>query len=199
MARAALEADVLLVNSGTEATPARPGWSFRDWIVDGHPDHGYPTPADLAYHLTTLFHEVRPRGSFEVRSIDALPARWRVVPVVLYTGLLYDPRARRDVLGVLESWRPRLTALLARSADVGLTDASLCAAAVETWSFAIEGAWRLGRGVVDEADIRRAEAFVDRFAMRGRCPGDDLRELFLADPAAARSWATEPVPTVSLC
>ncbi len=43
-----------------------------DWVEGGHP-LGFPTADDLAYHLTTLFPPVRPKGWLELRMIDALP------------------------------------------------------------------------------------------------------------------------------
>jgi glutamate--cysteine ligase len=52
----------------------------RDWVNGGHP-LGYPTADDLAYHLTTLFPPVRPKGWLELRMIDALPDPWWRVPV----------------------------------------------------------------------------------------------------------------------
>ena len=55
-----------------------------------------------AYHLSTLFPPVRPRGGYlEVRYLDAQPA-WRIPEVVgVVTSLLYDDRARHDALDLL--------------------------------------------------------------------------------------------------
>lgn len=190
---AALDADVLLVNRGGFTVPGQAGWSFRAWLADGHPDHGPPTRADLAYHLTTLFHEVRTRRFLEIRSIDALPARWRAVPIVLYIGLLYDPQARARARAVLERHVPRLAALLERALHLGVADPELCAMAVEVWTLAAEGARRLGADVVASDEVGTAEAFLDRFTLRGRSPGDELRELAPDGDAATLAWSTEPV------
>lgn len=194
----ALAADVLLVrtrNGG--AVPGVPGWTFSDWLRHGHAEHGRPSATDLAYHLTTLFPEVRARGFLELRSADALPTRWRPVPVTLLVGLLYDDRARAAVRGVLERHRGRLPALAWRAARVGVADPTLCAMAVETWSLALAGARRLPEGFVRRVDLGRAEDFLDRFTLRGRCPSDELRERLIVGPGAALAWATEPVPELS--
>jgi glutamate--cysteine ligase len=61
----------------------------RDWVNGGHP-LGYPTADDLAYHLTTLFPPVRPKGWLELRMIDALPDPWWRVPVAVAAAWIDD-------------------------------------------------------------------------------------------------------------
>ncbi|MFU8840109.1 MAG: glutamate-cysteine ligase family protein [Nitriliruptoraceae bacterium] len=192
--RFALEADVLLViRPDGSVLPGRPGWRFGDWLANGDPRLGWPTAADLAVHLTTLFPEVRPRGYLEIRSIDAVPARWRHVPAVLYLGATYDPRARDRILEVLSRRAEGPLQQLQHAAVVGVSDPSWCALAVEVWSFALEGAARLPDGALGHDDLRNAERFLDRFTLRGRTPGDDLLDLWrAAGPAAALRWAAEP-------
>src|SRR6266540_450032 len=174
--------------------PGRPGWTFGDWLRDGHPDRGRPSVDDLHYHLSTMFPEVRARGFLELRAVDALPARYQSVPVVLLVGLLEDATARAQVLAVVGRYRAELPELWRRAATVGLADPALCALAVETWSLALAGARRLPPGYLPADDLRRAESFLDRFTMRGRCPADELRELLERDPTDALAWAAEPVP-----
>jgi len=91
-----LDADVLLFRVPVEprpggpsidAEPGEPGLSFRTWIEQGHPRHGRPTLSDLEYHLTTVFPETRVRGFLEMRSSDALPARWKGAGLVFWVGL----------------------------------------------------------------------------------------------------------------
>jgi glutamate--cysteine ligase len=94
-----------------------------------------PDATDPAYHLSTLFPPVRPRGGYlEVRYLDAQPL-WRIgEAIATVTTLLYDQRARHDALALLlpragDQWRawdeaatghsPEAAALLsiARGAD----------------------------------------------------------------------------------
>jgi glutamate--cysteine ligase len=70
-----------------------------------------PDAADPAYHLSTLFPPVRPRGGYlEVRYLDAQPP-WRVGEAIATVAtLLYDQRARRAALDLLlpragDQWR----------------------------------------------------------------------------------------------
>ncbi len=195
----ALSADVLLFGSGTTVVAGEPGFTFGRWLDEGHPQHGRPGRADLLTHLTTLFPEVRARGFLELRSVDALPERWRAVPVVLYCGLLYDRQARERARELMEVERADLPELLRRAAHLGLADPRLCALAVEVWTTAAEGARRLPDGFLDPADISRAERFIDTFTMRGRSPSDELRERLTEGPAAALRWAREPAVSVHLC
>ncbi|MFP5308496.1 MAG: glutamate-cysteine ligase family protein [Actinomycetes bacterium] len=192
MVGAALDADVLLVADGAGgATPGRPGWRFGTWLDEGDGQHGWPTEPDLRGHLTTLFHEVRPRGALEIRALDAVPAPWRPVPVTLLAGVLYDDVARDRVRELLEPHAPALPSLLARAATAGLHDPALCALAVEAWSFALDGARRLPEVTPDMVDV--AEAFVDRFTLRGRAPADELAERLAVDPLDALRSVSEPV------
>lgn len=194
--RAAFDADVLLIRTGDDtAVPGPGGWTFGQWLEEGHPMLGWPTIDDLDYHLTTLFWEVRPRGALELRGIDALPARWRAVPVVLLTGLLYDDRARQEVLRLLDPRRNRIEDDLLRAGRRGVADPELCAIAVEVWSYALAGARRLGPSRVAEGHLDLVERYIDRYTTRGRAPADDLRDLLHDDPVSALQWAAEPVPT----
>lgn len=195
---AALHADVLLVRTTAGCRPGRPGWPFGAWVTDGDPALGRPTAEDLRYHLTTLFPEVRARGFLELRGIDALPVRWRAVPVVLLAGALYDDRARQEIRGVLERHRRVLPALLERATVVGVASAAVCAMAVEAWSFALAGANRLPAGYFRRRDVEATEMFLDRFTMRGRCPSDELGERLADSPAAGLAWAGEPIDTLTV-
>jgi glutamate--cysteine ligase len=68
----------------------------RDWVEAGHP-LGWPTADDLAYHLTTLFPPVRPKGWLELRMIDALPDPWWRVPVAVAAAWIDDGELAESV------------------------------------------------------------------------------------------------------
>lgn len=192
---AALSADVLLIRTGPEtAVPGRPGWTFAHWLSEPDPELGAPTTADLEYHVSTLFHEVRPQGRLEFRGIDAVPYLWRGVPVTFLVGALEDALTRSRLLGLLESHRSTLPGLWQRAAAAGVSDPAFCAVAVEAWSYALAGAARLPSGYVLPSALRDAEAFLERFTLRGRCPADELRERLAEGPETSLAWAAEPVP-----
>ncbi len=161
----ALDARLMLRPGDGDDWSLAPGPTFRDW-VEGRLDLDGPTEQDLAYHLTTLFPPVRPRGWFEVRYVDAQPLDWWPVPMTVLAALLDDPAAgdaaTSACAGVAEAWRT--------AARDGLEDPHLAAAACACFAAALEALPRLG---TDPELIGLVEAFVDRYVDRGRCPGDE--------------------------
>lgn len=169
----ALDARVMLIRESPErfahlTEPLR----FRDWMVHGHAA-GFPDEEDLAYHLTTLFPPVRPRGWLELRMIDALPDPWWRVPAMVASAIVYDAgaseRARRACGPAAGLW--------VEAARNGLAHPALAAAARECFSAAIEA---LPRIEAHGESAAVTEAFFDRFVSRGRCPADDLLDAWSA-------------------
>jgi len=187
---ATLAADVMIFwkPDGT-STCGTPGFTFGQWIEDGHPEFGRPTLADLDYHLTTLFFEVRLRGFFELRAIEAVPPHLRPVPTVLFAGLLYDQQARSDALGLLESSRSELPGLWRSSARAGLADDALFAQAEKLWPIAMAGARRLPVGFFREEHLTTAECFLTEYTSNRRAPVDDVRVALAAGPTETLAWA----------
>jgi glutamate--cysteine ligase len=94
----ALAARVMFIRrSDDECIAVLDGTTFRDWIERGHA-LGWPTEADLAEHLTTLFPPVRPRGYLELRTIDALDDSQWPVAAETAVAMLLDGPARRTAL-----------------------------------------------------------------------------------------------------
>jgi glutamate--cysteine ligase len=160
-ARFALAAPAILL--GGESPPFAP---FGEALAAGSAGVD-----DWRAHLTTLFPEVRPRGYFEVRSIDALDPRWYAAPLVFLAGLVADPAtaaAAAEIAGEPDG------ALLAPAGHCGLADPALGARSVELFDLALRGAESLGTDVLEAADLDRAREFADRFTRRGRAPAADV-------------------------
>ena len=141
--------------------------TLLQWMRDGHAA-GWPDLDDVAYHATTLFPVVRPRGWLELRMIDALPEQWWPVAVAVATALLDDPVAAATRVGRGRTAHasggtkppvPRST--IPRSA----------AAAVECFDAVGPALERLG---ADDATRAATAEYFDRFVARGRCPADEL-------------------------
>jgi glutamate--cysteine ligase len=139
---------------------------------------GWPTLDDLAYHTTTLFPPVRPRGWLELRMIDALPEEWWPVAVAITVALLDDPAAAACATAATAPVRDRW----ATASRYALHDPALADAA--RWCFdAALGA--LERNGADATTIEAADDYAARFVHRGRCPADDLLDDWAAVPTAA--------------
>lgn len=161
-----LDAPVMMirVDERDSTVPDAP-MTFADWVTDGHRT-GWPTLDDLAYHATTLFPPVRPRGWLELRMIDALPEPWWPVAVGVTTALLDDPSAARRASDATAGSREHWYA----AARAALHDPVLARAAIECFSAARTALERLG---ADDATRAATDEYFDRFVARGRCPADE--------------------------
>ncbi|WP_181808716.1 ergothioneine biosynthesis glutamate--cysteine ligase EgtA [Streptomyces shenzhenensis] len=174
-ARHVLDAPVMCVRRDGGPWEVPEDLTFRAWTRSAAP----PTGADLAYHLTTLFPPVRPRGHLELRMIDAQPGDdgW-IVPLAVTAALFDDPEAAetayRTVKPLAERAGPRPAPnnpLWLDAARSGLGDPELHEAAVTCFTAALEALPRLGATpeVMDAVATYR-----ERYVLRGRCPADDL-------------------------
>lgn len=195
----ALNARVMMIHSGdTDLQPVLEPLTFADWMSrpGGGPESattgrplGYPDLDDLAYHLTTLFPPVRPKGWLELRMIDALPDPWWRVAAAVPAVLLDDPEAFAAAARATSHTAGRW----AEAARHGLSHPGLASAARHCFSAALSA---LDRSGVDTETADACAGFNDRFVARGRCPADDLVEAWLDEgrllPVAAGrepSWA----------
>lgn len=172
--RYALAARVMLIRVSEQHMEAMDmNLPFLRWMEEGH-ELGYPTLEDFAYHTTTLFPPVRPRGWLELRMIDSLPDPWWQVAVAVTTALVEDGeaagaarRATRDLEGHCQG-----------AARHGLAHPGLAHSARSCFQAALSALPRLG---VDGRTISAAADFNDRFVARGRCPADDLLDRWHSD------------------
>ena len=163
-----LDADVMLVRDGDHVTPMDPGLSFREWTAGAL--HRPPTEDDLAYHATTLFPPVRPRGWLEIRVLDALPPQAREVAAVVTAAALH-PDAASAVRGALAATGldegTDVDALLLRAARSGLSDPGLHAHATALFDVAQQFAPRVTRRA---ARLRAVRDYARGTVAAGRQP-----------------------------
>jgi len=120
-------------------------------------------------HLSTLFPEIRPRGYFEIRSIDALDPAWYAAPLVMVAGLALDAETAAEAGDLVGRPDP---ALLEPAGRVALAEPRLGRIAGDLARLAVSGAESLGARLVGRADLDEATAFFDRFTWAGRAPAD---------------------------
>jgi glutamate--cysteine ligase len=184
----ALDAEVMCVRrGGARAWTAPAGLTFRDWLRGA--GERRPTTDDLAYHLSTLFPPVRPRGHLELRMIDAQPADGWIVPASLVAALLDDPVAADAAMAAAEPvWRGRGpgspaagrdgdgTGLWRDAARLGPADPELARAGRACFEAADAA---LGRSGAPRPVRDAVAAFADQYPGRGRCPADDMLDEML--------------------
>jgi glutamate--cysteine ligase len=172
-----LDARLMLVRDDAGGcSPVRDGSTFRDWLAAGD---GRPTLADLAYHATTVFPPVRPRGWLELRYLDAQQGdRWAVCVAVSH-ALVTDDGAADAAMGAAEPYAQRWS----HAARAGLADPGLRRAADACFRAALGALPRLG---ADPALVAAVAAFADRHVTTGRSPAADL-----LDHASGQPWLAE--------
>lgn len=160
----ALCAPVMLVRdpagSLARAEPVLERVPFRAWAA-GDVELGgrRPVPADLDYHLTTLFPPTRLRGFLEVRCLDAAPEPWWPA-LAAVVALLMDDATAADL--ATEACEP-VAGRWHEAARDGLGDEALAAAAKRCLQAAADAA---PPSLVDDVG-----ALAD-LVSTGRCPGD---------------------------
>jgi glutamate--cysteine ligase len=149
--RYAMAAPLLCVRRDGDCWKAPADTTFASWIngaLDTRPTHD-----DLAYHLTTLFPPVRPRGYLEVRYLDTqAPGGW-IAPVAVVTSLLANPEtiaeAERRAAPAIDRWEA--------AARRGTADPAIATAARGLLELALEHLPADAPGHADDLIRRRLE------------------------------------------
>lgn len=166
-----------------------PGLTLRDWIRDGH-DGRRPTRDDIEYHMSTLFPPVRPRGWLELRMIDQQDGDGWIVPAILATTLMDDPRAAaaaHEATDALCAGRPQpSTSVWEQAARIGLADRALHDAALACFAASAEA---LARMSAPRRLRSRLAEFRLRYTDLGRCPADDRLDGLRAPKSEAAASA----------
>lgn len=165
---------MLLCDDVGDCRPVEVPITFGEWVDEGIGGRR-PTLADLAYHCTTLFPPVRPRGWLELRFLDGLPAGVAEVATAAATALLIDADAGEQAVEAcaavdkVASW--------STTARLGPRDPEMAAAGTASLLAAAEALDR------SDAPARWAEAVADaaqRWPAKGRCPADDIEDRLAA-------------------
>ncbi len=164
----ALDARLMLLHDDDRCAAVSLPITFGEWVESGI-DGRRPTLADLAYHCTTLFPPVRPRGWLELRWLDSLPPGLAETAVAAIVAVLVDDeagdRAAHACADVATLW--------AEAARYGPAHPELAAAAVTILRDAAEA---LDRSDAPSTYAELVEDAAARWPARGRCPADDLEE-----------------------
>jgi glutamate--cysteine ligase len=110
--------------------------------------------ADWRSHLTTLFPEIRPKGYFELRSIDAQPIERLPLVIGFVCGLAFDEAAAQAAAVLLS---PPSLEQLERAGRFGLQDPEFHEACTQLGDLAWAGCKRLGASFIDPGLVAKLQ------------------------------------------
>ena len=145
-------------------------FTFEYWM-ENEIDGRSPSITDLEHQLSLLFPEVRPKGYIEMRSVDAPPAGWEMVPVTFYAGLLYSYDHLGRLLEMLLPVAPKLDQLFAE-ATYGLASDELFSISKNLVRLAIDGAATLPAHYMEEEHALQLIVFFEKFTLRRKSFSD---------------------------
>lgn len=146
------------------------------WMA--HPVSGLsPSLDDFKNHLSLLFPEVRLKGYLELRSADAPPREWQIVPVLFYCSLLYSDSYLDKALDLLLPLAAELPSFMKKSA-FGLDADDIYTTAKKLVVLAIEGFDFLPASFKEREAMQRAVLFFERFTMQRKTFADECLENF---------------------
>lgn len=153
-----------------------PNITLEYWI-----NHGVkglqPTLSHLKNHLSLLFPEVRLKGYLELRSVDASPPEWQMVPVLFYCGLLYSNDYLDKTLDLLMPFEDNLQSLM-EQAVFGLESDVIFETAGKLMPLAVEGFSVLPESFQDKKILDQAISFSEKFTLQRRTFADIYLEDF---------------------
>ncbi len=184
-----LDASVMLMRKpdGTYLPP-RNNLTFRDWLrsdagshtsINADPRAGTHQPSldDFAYHLTTLFPPVRPRGWLELRMVDMQDGLYWMVAPAIVAALFFSDSAADAVFDIAqaantsesqqETWQD--------AAQHGLSLPGFAAASAQCFDIALEAL--VDHDVSPTLHALVAE-YADRYVRRGLTPADEILNQF---------------------
>jgi L-histidine N-alpha-methyltransferase len=142
------------------------------------------TPDEWETHLTTLFPDVRPRGFYEIRCIDAIPPQFIAAPVLIAAAIAFDETMLRACAALLPAVDPGRSA---RAAREGLGDPELAALANELVRLTVAACERGGERFGGPEDIEALLRWRDLSLAAGGAP---LQDDFVGDDHVANHAIT---------
>jgi glutamate--cysteine ligase len=138
--------------------------NMNNWL--SNPINGRsPDYLDYDQHLSLLFPSVRLKGYLEIRSLDAPPLEWQLVPAIFYSGLLYSNEFLDKTIDLL---LPTLKELPKNQAESlhGLESDHIYSISKKLMKFAIDGFSSLPETLKDENSLNQLIAFAEQFTFQ---------------------------------
>jgi glutamate--cysteine ligase len=120
-----------------------------------------------------LFPEVRIKGYLELRSIDAPPVEWQMIPVLFYAGLLYNAPHLEKTLELLSPLAPDINSFFSLAVK-GLESDEVNSYSKELMQLAIEGLSCLPNDLIHKDYIQQLIDFYTKFTLQRRSFADEI-------------------------
>jgi len=137
----------------------------------------HPTLSHLKNHFSLLFPEVRLKGYLELRSVDAPPPEWQMVPVIFYCGLLYSNDYLEKTLDMLIPFQDDLQSLMEQAVS-GLESDVIFETAGKLMQLAVEGFSVLPESFQNKKILDQAISFCEKFTLQRKTFADIYLEDF---------------------
>lgn len=145
--------------------------TFKDWLKN--PIEGIsPDLEDLENHLSLLYPEVRPKGFLEIRTADALPRKWQLVPAFFYTGILYSEEILGETLELLLPLRSEINTLW-KAASFGFESETIHKFSLKLMELALEGLGKLPEGFSGQESQNNLHSFFEKYTLQGKTMADE--------------------------
>jgi len=131
----------------------------------------YPNRSHIENHVSLLFPEVRIKNYLEIRSVDAPPAQWEIIPVLFYAGLLYSESHLDKALNLLSPFAVRIQDLH-RKAVYGLADEELFRVSKTLMELSMEGISKLPEDDIDKTQAQKFLTFYETITLQGKSFAD---------------------------
>lgn len=169
-----LEAPIIYFQKGSSGFPSK--FTFGYWI-ENPIESQIPKLKDFEQHLSLLFPEVRLRKYLELRSVDAPPDDWQMIPVYFYTGLLYNPATLENTQKLLLPYKNDLSIFLKKAIN-GLEDDELYRISGELMKLAIDGFSDLPSDFINKKQQKKMQSFHKNFTSKRLCPAETSVQYF---------------------
>lgn len=131
----------------------------------------YPDRSHFENHVSLLFPEVRMKGYLEIRTVDAPPAEWEMIPVLFYIGLLYSKASLDNAFEKLVPYADQIQ-MLHRRAVYGLEDEELFILSQDLMELSIEGLSTMAEDYIDKGHLQKYLSFYERLTLQRKTFAD---------------------------
>jgi glutamate--cysteine ligase len=151
--------------------------TFEYWL--SNPIHGIsPDISHLRNHLSLLFPSVRLKGHIEIRTLDAPPQEWQMLPILFYTGLLYSEKYLDKAIELLLPVATEIKELHVQS-TMGFKSDLIFSLSQQLLEFSIQGYSGLEDSLKNGVSESQMVEYSEKFTQKRKSFADEMSNSFL--------------------